>query len=216
MSKSKIAGYILLLAAVAAVFFYFYDSSLINEAYLSSEKYQQLQKELDKEHARIESENRDISEVFSKLVFSESSPQLNLPVQLDSLSIRKYLSDSPRLPIEPQGLDKPPNRKFNYYNLGVAVRDSIEIVFVLVERASVYLDIEVWMATRYNNSFVDVEGIARFKNSITDRVHTELLIGEDSIEADMQRIRKYPIFQQAEERYRYLINGQGEISEEIP
>lgn len=214
MAKSKVVLYAALLAVVVAGIWYFQNSAVIDEQYLSTDRYRQLQQQMDEEQSRYRAANRDINEVFETLILSEDSRRLELPFRLDSLSLDKYMSDSTRLPVDSRRLDDYDGRAA-YYNPGLVSRDSIDIIFLIVKIPSVYRNIEVWMATHHDGILVDVEGVAQFKNTIADRIHSELLVDGEGIEVTMQRLRKYPFRQQSEGRYRYHIDGEGKISEEI-
>lgn len=213
MAKYKVVLYAVLLAVAAVAIWYFQNDAVIDEQYLSTDRYRQLQQQLDEERSRYRVANRDINEVFETLIFSEESRRLELPFRLDSLSLDQYMGDSTRLPVDSRRLDDY-NGRADYYNPGLVSRDSIDIIFLIVEIPSVYRNIEVWMATHHDGALVDVEGVAQFKNTIADRIHSELLVDEEGIEVAVQRLRKYPFRQESEGRYRYRIDGEGKISEE--
>ena len=181
-------------------FIYYSDQSVIDDDYVASESYQQLEERLEKEQERSFSEEESLRMIFEQMLKSNHSKELELPITDTFLSLVEAESHWQEL----QG--------FKFKDLGKINRSEITLSFVLIQKPHVYDEAGLVMATSQNDSLIQLQTIGQFKNTVTEKVETQVQIGETNVIATkvFKKIL-YPVEQENSTTYLYQISESGRI-----
>lgn len=202
MSRSKLIILLSVLFVGFGALYFWMNRSVINRSYLASEEYQQLEQQLNNERERYESESNTPAEVFEQMIRSDENPTLDLPFRMDSLVLENYQNRFEEIPLKNnrEGIE---NR---FFKIGMIRMSDARLYLMLVKRPSIYRHLEVWITTAKDESLVDTEMIAEYKNSLTDKITTDLEIDANyKIHATVNRNREYPIVQKYQEQQTFML-----------
>lgn len=202
MSRSKLIILLSVLFVGFGALYFWMNRSVINRSYLASEEYQQLEQQLNNERERYESESNTPAEVFEQMIRSDENPTLDLPFRMDSLVLENYQNRFEEIPLKNnrEGIE---NR---FFKIGMIRMSDARLYLMLVKRSSIYRHLEVWITTAKDESLVDTEMIAEYKNSLTDKITTDLEIDANyKIHATVNRNREYPIVQKYQEQQTFML-----------
>lgn len=192
------------------------DDQAIGESYLNSERYQQFERQSVKERSGKSDEATAFEGILSSLLTDPATKELNPPVQIDSLSVDKYLDASAACELKLSMLNEPARMDYTYYPVAKTERDGLNLLFFLIQKSSVYRDIELAVATFNDTTLIRARSLAEFKKTISMRVGSKVQVGRSlDIISEIKREPFYPVPQEYHTIYRYTIDEKGEIEEEI-
>lgn len=183
----------------------------INREYLESGEYQAFA-----EDTRRESERRKDSAVRSRLMSLPDCTgvrDLTLPLAIDERELEELLSRSTECP----ALETSTDTETEIMLLGRLSDSSPESWLIMLEPASVYKNRELAVATAADGKLSDFEKVALYQEDLSREVTTELQIEQKErihITAVSHRVISYPIEQESEEEFRFVIGNDGSIEKE--
>lgn len=187
-------------ALVYFAFFYDADRGVIDEGYMASERFQELEQKLQKERQTYLSNSQQINKILQLVIKSNDTPKLELSINaavdelMNSDSLWSSLGD------------------YKYSSIGKQKLDELTIYIVLVQKPGIYDEAGLLMATAQNDSLLHMQTIGEFKNTITEKVTTQIYWkAKNVIVARVTRNRLYPVEQENLSSYDYAIRETGEI-----
>ena len=179
-------------------FIYDWDQGVINDDYVASESYQQLEEEIAKEQKSAVSNFEKVRSIIQEVINSNSSKKIKLP--LDDITFLKNESDWQNF------------GDFKYLNIGSLDQDLLKMYFVLIQKPGMYDEAGLIMAAAQNDSLIEFKTIGKFKDSVAEKVKTEIYLkGEYAIGTKIITKRLYPVEQENMSTHLFEITESGEI-----
>lgn len=205
----KVAFATVILAAVSlAGYLFFFSGSVVDEAYLESEEYRTLQRQIELEKEEIKDRESALRAVVQKMLAHPEKYHRGIPFRLDTLTLDSLMIPENKITIEASK----EYENYLFYGLNIFKGESYTGALCLVQLPGGYQNIEIGLATTRDSSVVDVALIGRYTKNVMEHTHTELLIDEElNIKTGIKKNRFYPVSQKNTVNYRYTISKQGFI-----
>lgn len=214
--KKLLIPVILLAAAILTGLLFFSDPNIVDQDYISSKKYEELEDKLEKSKSENKSQEWVLKQFALKLSRNSNNYRRELPIRLDSVSVDSILSLNKKINLGDNYTGQQFSINNNYYGVLVFEEGGIKSVFLLMESKGLYKDIDILLATISDSKVVDLESIGSFGKNISEETTSIIHIGKNNlIRTTVNRKRFYPVSQQNESNYIYKIKPDGYISSQI-
>lgn len=214
--KRLLIPVMVLSAAILAAFLLFSDPNVIDQDYISSSEYEDLEHELEKNKSQNKTEETALKQLILELALNSSGYSRKLPIRLDSISVDSILSRNGKIDIGDKYTGQSSFTNNNYYSVLILEEGEIHRVLFLVESKGLYKDIDLLLATTSDSAIVDLESIGSFEKNISEEVYSIIHIESNSlIRTTVIKNRFYPVNQQNKTNYRYEIGPDGHINSRV-
>jgi hypothetical protein len=215
MKRTGVGLLLLLVLAAAAWFLYDPDRNVIDDELLETQEFQSLNEE-----ATVSKENlKHNLGLFIQGMYQETNRlEPVLPIRLDSTSISSFLADENRhYPKKKSMMDSHFSAR-SFYSLGSFQYDGVHAMIFYVRQQGVYDDINMYIATLNDSTLADMQMILEYRKNLTEYYSGQVSFeagGGNTIRVVMQKNRRYPVEQTNAVSYRYTIETDGNIEEEV-
>ncbi len=200
---------VLLAAVILAGYLFFFPGSTVDEAYLRSEEYRTLQRQIEQEKDEIKDRESALMAVVQKMLAHPEKYHQGVPFHLDTLAMDSLMISENKITIEASK----DYENYRFYGLNVFKGENYTGALCLVQLPGGYQNIEIGLATLRDSSVVDVALIGRYTKNVMEHTHTVVLIDEDlNIMTGIEKNRFYPVRQKNTVNYRYTISKKGFIN----
>lgn len=183
-------------------FIYDRDRGVIDDEYIASESYRQLEEKIQGEQKSTVPAEQKIRIILQEVILSGDSKELELPLNKISSTL--------------SGNNSNWNTLFDlrFKNIGKVKRDSLVIHFVLVQEKKNYDESGLFMTTSEKDSLLAFQTIGQFKHTVTEIVETQVYIKNSGVVvAEISRKKLYPVEQENMNIYSYEILESGRIEQ---
>lgn len=207
--KKAVFVAVLLAAATIVGYQLFFSRSAVDEAYLESEEYRSLQRQIEQEKDEIKDRESALMAVVQKMLAHPDKYHQGAPFRLDTLALDSLMIPENRIGIEASK----DYENYRFYGLNIFKGGNYTGALCLVQLPGGYQNIEIGLATLRDSSVVDVALIGRYTKNVMEHTYTVVLIDEDlNIMTGIEKNRFYPVRQKNTVNYRYTISKQGFIN----
>ena len=200
---------VLLAAVILAGYLFFFSGSTVDEAYLKSEEYRKLQRQIEREKNGIKDRESVLKAVVQNMLTHPEKYQQGVPFHLDSLALDTLMIPENKITIEATN----EYENYRFYGLNIFHVEDYKGAFALVQLPGGYQNIEIGLATFRDSAVVDIALIGRYTKNVMENTHTELFVDENlNINASIEKVQHYPVSQKNTVNYLYTISKQGFIN----
>lgn len=206
MAKLRAGIAILLCAAVLyVIFIYDTDSGVIDDDYISSQSYQELETELQKNRTELLSEKERINRLLVTVLSDSKSTELSMPLDLRISALAENATEEKAWKYF---------NEFSYSLIGKLKSGEIAVHLLLLRLRASDKDTRLLLATSKKDSLLDKAVVGQYKDEVAEKVETEFMMNALSqIESKIIQNRRYPVEQTNEQFYQYHISPTGRLTE---
>ncbi|NGP87023.1 hypothetical protein [Fodinibius halophilus] len=209
MISSSIRRLLLLLVGGMIVVLAACDSAPVDKRYLESEDYKQFRKTQKEEYVAQVDNRRTLEKYLNTLVQCKKTTELSFPLQITKNVLKKEGGNCGALT--------------NYFSTGFKVKmvgysffKPIFIRWVLLQRETVYKNIELLAVTHKGTTMLDFQKVGKFRKNLSQNISTDIRVSQKGdfvyITSVSERNLIYPIEQQQVITNGYIVNRNGKVS----
>ncbi|WP_138429544.1 hypothetical protein [Fodinibius saliphilus] len=184
------------------------DSAPVDKRYLNSKEFKQFSKTQKQEYAAQVSDRHSLEKFINALVVCKKKTKLSFPLQFKKNLLKSDGSKCSRV-------TKHFNTSFDVEIIGYSYFEPIFIRWIILERASVYENLELLVVTHKEDKVLDFQVVGNFRKNLSQKISTDIRVSQKGdfvyITSVSDRNLKYPIEQEQIVENKYLIGRKGQI-----